>query len=460
MTKISQINNIKNYLSKPVDISSMAIFRIFFGIIIIYEGFRYVNLQAFTVAYLEHPFNFKFTYFEWIEPLSLQNMQILHIILGMAGIFICLGLLYHIAIIFACAIISYLFLFEASNYLNHIYLIIVFSLIMLFIPCHRAWSLHAYFRKNIAKNTIPYWCIWLVRFQIGLVYFYAALAKMNVDWLNGMPLLDWAQTYIISSPIAIYFLVYGGLLYDLIIIPMLLIPRFRMLGFCLSIGFHLSNHFMFNIGVFPWFMMAATTLFFDPDWASKLLSRIRKKEITYAQDSDKKKSYTIQNLGLLILGLHIFIQIIIPLRHFIYPNYVSWTEEGHLFSWQMKLRQKEGSITFWLKDPSTGQRYKANQFLYLTKRQNSKMATRPDLILQFAHFLRDQNTLPGETPIEVYADTKISLNGRKPQRLIDPSVDLGKQEKKLFGTDNWILPLTQTVWNAEHKKNRFSSFPK
>jgi len=33
---------------------------------------------------------------------------------------------------------------------------------------------------------------------------------------------------------------------------------------------------------------------------------------------------------------------LVPLRHLLYPGYVSWNEQGHRFAWQMKLRDKEG----------------------------------------------------------------------------------------------------------------------
>jgi hypothetical protein len=68
--------------------------------------------------------------------------------------------------------------------------------------------------------------------------------------------------------------------------------------------------------------------------------------------------------------------------------------------------------------------------------------------------LRDKYTRPGETPAEVYAETKVKINGRKSQRLIDPEVNLSTIEpSEIPGT--WIFPLRQPVWNARNKSNRF-----
>lgn len=155
-----------------------------------------------------------------------------------------------------------------------------------------------------------------------------------------------------------------------------------------------------------------------------------------------------------MLALHLVVQIGLPLRHFLYPSYSAWSEEGHNFSWHMKLRGKRGTIRFTVKDPDTGRTKVVDHKKYLTERQIYKMVSRPDQIIQFAHFLRDYYTLPGEKPMEVYAETKIALNGRKYQRLLDPTVNLAEIEQTIKHRP-YIYPLRQPVWNAENKKNRF-----
>jgi hypothetical protein len=44
----------------------------------------------------------------------------------------------------------------------------------------------------------------------------------------------------------------------------------------------------------------------------------------------------------------------------------------------------------------------------------------------------------------------VSLNGREPQLLIDPNVDLAKEQVSLLPT-RWILPLT-TPLGSRHQK--------
>ncbi len=69
------------------------------------------------------------------------------------------------------------------------------------------------------------------------------------------------------------------------------------------------------------------------------------------------------------------------------------------------------------------------------------MTCRPDMVQQFAHFLAEQHKdAEGGRPI-VNVFVECSLNGRKPQLLIDPNIDLAKTERNLW-TASWILPLT------------------
>ena len=118
-----------------------------------------------------------------------------------------------------------------------------------------------------ASSTVPAWTIWLLRFQIGVPYFYGGLAKLNADWLQGYPMRYWLSEradfpvigqYFHNVSTA-YFFSYSGLLIDLLAVPLLLWKRTRVLMFVVLMSFHFVNTRLFNIGIFPWFMLAATT---------------------------------------------------------------------------------------------------------------------------------------------------------------------------------------------------------
>jgi hypothetical protein len=142
-----------------------------------------------------------------------------------------------------------------------------------------------------------------------------------------------------------------------------------------------------------------------------------------------------------LLAGYLVVQVILPLRHYLYPGDVSWTEEGHNFSWHMKLRTKTGEAVFTVTHPESGQTWTIKPQDYLESHQVVKVITKPDLIVHFGHFLAEEKRRAGYDNVEVRAHVMVSLNGRPPQLLIDPSVDLAKEEVSLLPA-RWIVPLT------------------
>ena len=142
-----------------------------------------------------------------------------------------------------------------------------------------------------------------------------------------------------------------------------------------------------------------------------------------------------------LLAAYLAVQLLLPLRHYLYPGDVSWTEEGHNFAWHMKLRTKSGEAVFNVTHPGTGQTWIIKPEDYLKSHQVMKMLTKPDLILQFSHHLAEEKRREGYDNVEVRARVMVSLNGRQPQLLIDPNVDLAKENVGLLPA-RWIVPLT------------------
>lgn len=143
------------------------------------------------------------------------------------------------------------------------------------------------------------------------------------------------------------------------------------------------------------------------------------------------------------IGLWLALQVLVPLRYLLYPGNVSWTEQGHRFAWMMKLRDKQASAVFVVRDPATGEEWNVRPGRYLVRHQAYEMPARPDMVLQFAHYLarvwEEQRGIKG---VEVRALVCASLNGRDAAFLIDPRRDLVKVERNLRHAD-WILPLEE-----------------
>ncbi len=107
---------------------------------------------------------------------------------------------------------------------------------------------------------------------------------------------------------------------------------------------------------------------------------------------------------------------------------------------RMYSRQAEGY--FELRNAATRQTWRVEPTEYLTERQAGVMLTRPDMILQFAHHLRDMWKLKGHGSIAVYAHVKMSLNARPMQALVRPDADLAAETLNLLAPDAWVTQLT------------------
>ncbi|WP_455203574.1 HTTM domain-containing protein [Kaarinaea lacus] len=462
------LQSLKQKLFTPVDASSVAVFRIGFGLILLWDVWRYFAHDWIGRFYIEPGFYFKYYGFEWVQPWGGDGMYIHFVILGLCATLIIFGAAYRLAVVIFTLAFTYVFLLDQTRYLNHFYLVILFSVLLCVIPAHRCCSVDARLRPKLHSSSLPTWSVWLLRAQMEIMLIYAGLVKINADWLQLEPLRMWLAerdhfpdifVYLFTQDWSIAVAAYGIIILHIVGAPLLLWKRTRLVVFCMYAGFHTLNHFVFTIGIFPWFTLFGSLIFFDPDWPKQFASRIQRifrgdpdrapRAIPDESTSEAQKPLQ-QNLILVFLCFWVSSQIVIPLRHFLYPGNVSWTEEGHRFSWQMKLRDKQGRSDFFVIDRQRrGNVWHINPHEFLTRKQVRKMSGRPDMILQFAHFLRDywQHEYSLKDP-EVRATVMVSLNGRKPALLIDPEQDLSKIKRNLRHAD-WILPLNEPLTVAK-----------
>jgi vitamin K-dependent gamma-carboxylase len=322
--------------------------------------------------------------------------------------------------------------------------------------------------------------------QMSIVYFYGGLAKLNEDWLRGEPIRSWLASrmdFPIIGPLfteewMVYLISYGGLLFDLLVVPLLLWRRTRLIAFMSALGFHLMNSQLFTIGIFPWLAIAATTLFFPPSWPRRFVGFLwgfrrgpqRQEEVSEPRYEEEEEQQETQGedtraaaqrgedvssaaptrlqrrqwITVSLLGIFLAVQLLVPLRHFLYPGDSSWTHEGHRFAWQMMLRDVQGEAMFYATDPRSGQTWEIDPRNHLTARQAKRVTQYPDIALQFSHRIAETFRAMGYEQIEVRAHVVASLNGRDYQYLIDPSVDLAKQPRTLAPAP-WIVPLEEPL---------------
>ena len=102
------------------------------------------------------------------------------------------------------------------------------------------------------------------------------------------------------------------------------------------------------------------------------------------------------------------------------------------------LMEKAGTAFFYVTDPETGNRGEVNNCDFLTPNQEKMMATQPDMILQYAHIIKDEVKSRGIKNPVINAEVYVTLNGSRSKLFIDPEVDLTTLQDD-FKPKDWIL---------------------
>lgn len=437
-------------LFEPVDLLPLVCFRIFFGAMMLYHVGEKFHDGWVDFFYVRPDFHLTYPGFSWVRPWPGQGMYIHFGVMGLAAAGILTGTFYRTSAAVFALCFTYVFLLEKALYQNHYYLICLVSSIMVFVPANRMWSVDAYWKPAIRTQTAPQIWLWLLRIQLAIPYIYGGIAKINSDWLHGMPMRIWLERRAhlpvvgpwLTNDLAVMLFSWGGLAFDLLIVPALLSRRTRLPAYLTALGFHLTNSYLWYIGIFPWFMIGATLLFFPPDSFRKILLRRSMPPPRRCKSTAQwtwKERTTVAGVG-----LYLACQLLFPFRHFLYPGNVSWTEEAHHFSWHMMLREKDVGIRFFMHHKRSGKRGLLKLSDFLGERQLSRMAKDPDMILDFVHYVRDHYRDHGEGEVEIRVLALASLNGRKPQLLIDPTINYAAVER-VWGTQPWIVPLHEPL---------------
>ena len=448
--------SLKTYLNKTTDAAPLAVFRIGFGIMMCYGMIRYWLKGWIETVYIQPKFHFKYYGFEWVNTLG-NYTYLLFLICGVSALFVAIGFKYRLAIITFFISFTYIELMDKTTYLNHYYFISILSFLMIFLPANKYFSVDTY-RSKVSYKTIPKWTIDGIKLLLGIVYFYAGLAKINSDWLlKAQPLKIWLRSKydlpligetIMQQDWFHYAMSWSGMLYDLLIPFFLLYKRTRFVAFIMVIFFHVFTRILFPIGMFPFVMIISALIFFDAPFHHKIINKI--KSLTgfisaKATPINYKTVYKVRfrKIILPILGVFFVLQLVLPFRYLLYPGELFWTEEGYRLSWRVMLMEKMGNTTFKIKDEH-GNSFLVNNSDFLTPLQEKQMSFQPDFILEYAHYLGDHFTKQGHKGVQVYTKSYVALNGRLSQLFIDESVNL-YQEKESFKHKHWILPFTDEI---------------
>ena len=441
---------------QPVDNTFLVYFRIAFGVILFWGTVKYFRNDAVFTHYIAPSIHFGYYGFEWVKPWPGNGMYYHMLVVAVSAACIALGFGYGLfASVFFYAF-TFVFLLDQSFYLNHYYLICLLAMLMIYLPANRSFALDVYRNPEIRTDTCPAWVLWLLRLQVAIPYVYGGIAKLNYDWIvRHEPLKTWMADKTdmpligerFTDPNFVALFSWSGLLIDLFCVP-LLFWRFTRIPMLIVVTmFHLLNDRLFNIGIFPWLMMAATILLFlPPDLIGKLRFWGRQSE------SDSSAPEAVAPLSVAskyILYAFMGIQLLIPFRHHLYPGNVALTREGHCFSWRMKLniRAFDFQLSVHYED---GRTEPVRLIDWLTQAQAVRMRNL-DQVVKLARHIRKEKESKTDQRVEVRGSGTVGLNGRPPVRLFE-NVDLSRERITLLPA-KWLLTNPANPANASRSED-------
>jgi len=445
-----------NFLFKQIDNTGLVLWRVVFGLLISIQAFGEIALGSAKRNFIDPDFTFNFIGFDFLQPLPGNGMYFYFALMGIFGLLVMVGYKYRFSMFCYALMWTCVYLMQKSSYNNHYYLMMLLCWLMVLLPANRALSLDAKHSEKIRSNSVPRWSYLAVIFQVWIVYTYASLAKLYPHWLDGTVAAlfmkgksdYWLIGDFLQYEWVHFSIAYVGIFFDLLIVPLLLWKRTRVVAFCVSIFFHLFNSVVFQIGIFPYMSMAFALFFFTSETLDRrILSPWRKlipKKSMYTEGALLVPKY--KPLLLTFFALYFLIQIALPLRHWVIEGDVLWTEEGHRLAWRMMLRSKSGMLMLYTEDKTTGERNNYNYNKLLSKKQRRSVRTKPDMIWQLAQRIHDLEAEKGRD-VAVYAVSRVKVNGGEYHPFIDPEVDLAAQEWSPLRHHDWILPSPKDYMN-------------
>ena len=451
--------NIKTHLLSEQSLLSISVLRICFGIFVMWHAYDkgYRAFIGTTVGGLQ----FGYPFFSWVEG-SPEHAQTLTVLWFFSGLMVSLGFLFRISCPLAFLLTAYSYLISADRYLNHEYMELIFLFLLGIGPANRRLSIDQFIWKFPA--TFPSYYLTALKLQTEIILIYAGLVKVNSDWLHLQPLSSWLAYRsdkiffggIWHETWAVAMGAYGVILLHLVGAPLMLWRRTRLAVFCIYSIFHAINSQIFPIDIFPWMTIACSTIFFDPDWPSRICRRIGKsfsenfvkawakgtgdEHLSAVPTSSRTKS--CQSAHMAILAFWLLLQALIPMRSLFYPGPVDWNDDGQRFSWRMMLTQRSCPVlTFILYDPNSRHIVIPDIRRLIAQRMRFEICARPDMFLQAAHQILElyvnSGGLSKDTRIHGYVLK--AVNYRKPALFIDPKVDLGKEKRHYIYPYSWVI---------------------
>lgn len=426
------------HLEKPVNNSRLIAFRVLFGMVMVMECIGSIINGEVKHRFIDTHYNFTFIGFDWLNVLHGEWMVAYFVVMLLAALMLSIGLFYRGASVLLAIMWSAIYLSDKSQYNNHYYLFMLLCWLMVFVPANKRFSLDINLKRVKPANECHAWHIHIFIFQIVVVYVFAAVAKLNNDWLHAIPVRTWLYHktglpvigHYLRNPMVPWIIAYGGLLFDLLIVPAMFYARTRWFAFCIAICFHAFNSYVFDIGMFPFMALVLFVFFFSDPFIERCIPK--------RNGNNELMNDAVPLWGKAAVYVYIIMQLVLPLRHLFIKGNVTWTEEGHRLSWRMMLRSKSGVSLFKVVDRTNDSIWYVHPASVFDSSHQTEIAVLPDVTWQAAQYLK-RDYEKKQKDVSIYAINYVRLNHREPKLFIDTTVDLGTAKWNCFKHNEWIL---------------------
>ena len=288
---------IRSY-QKKIDGRGLALFRIFYGIILWMEVQELYSFNAYFFDVV--PF----------QVLAEQNFTFILLVWMLMIACLIVGLFTRFAALVSCCY-TLVFFSQFKNYEYHWdHVMSMVNFLLIFLPVSNRFSLDSLLAKLFAKKPLPekvpaLMYLFVSFCTLGLLYFDSFFQKISSKiWLNGLaiwlpasyPNLTWMDlSFILNIKFLMLFLAYLTLAFELVFIFLFWFKKWRIPLVIVGVGLHIGILLSFPI---PWFSLGMLSLYFlviPVGIYQKIGVRLQKKSpsatVYYRSDNFYSESY-------------------------------------------------------------------------------------------------------------------------------------------------------------------------
>lgn len=463
-------------LNRPMDPASLGIFRFLFGMLMALDITQERGLSHLDYKYLDGTPVCRFPLFNFLEPLPMDWMYFVYLVMFLGAVGIMLGCFYRLACLMFISTYWYIFFLDKTAWNNHSYLYGLIGFQLTLMDANRYWSIDGLRNPKKRNAHVPLWNYTLLRTQIFIVYFIAGVKKLDADWVEGYSMKYLAHHWLFDPfrlllPVELISLMVvhgGGLILDLTAGYLLFFDATRPVAFFFVSYFHCMNSQLFSIGMFAYTMLATSPLFCYTDWPRRFFGHFPEflrpvlplvsppsrpsSSCVYPtpsagsiqqQDSPAppkpSKPRFRHKLAAVFTIIYITEQLFLPYSHFITQGYNNWTNGLYGYSWDMMVHSRSHQhVKITYRDGVTGEVGYLNPGVFT---QSRRWKDHGDMLKQYATCLSHNLPRFNISDPQIYFDIWVSINDRFQQRIFDPRVDIVKADWSPFRPNPWLMPL-------------------